>query len=188
MLKDYSQDVTVTIRPSKASDVESITEIYAFHVLNGLATFETTPPGQAEMAERRADALSKGFPYLVAEMGVGANARVVGYAYANLYRARPAYRHTLEDSIYLLKDMGGRGIGTKLLRALIEACEKLGTRQLVAIIGDSANEGSIKVHANCGFAHTGTLKDVGFKFGRWVDTVMMQLAIGEGGTSLPTQK
>ncbi len=172
------------IRPSKAADLAAIAEIYGFHVLNGLASFELLAPSVDEMTQRRADVISRGFPYLVAEF----EGKVVGYAYASLYRARPAYRHTLEDSVYIHKEFAGRGVGKLLLDALIEGCEKTGARQLIAVIGDSANKGSIKLHAACGFKRTGTLKAVGFKFGQWVDSVIMQRAIGSGANSLPPER
>jgi L-amino acid N-acyltransferase YncA len=172
------------IRPSKAADLAAIAEIYGFHVLNGLASFELLAPSVDEMTQRRADVISRGFPYLVAEF----EGKVIGYAYAGLYRARPAYRHTLEDSVYIHKDFAGRGVGKLLLDALIEGCEKAGARQLIAVIGDSANKGSIKLHAACGFKRTGTLKAVGFKFGQWVDSVIMQRQIGVGASSLPTER
>ena len=171
----------IIVRPSKAGDVAAIAEIYGYHVLNGLASFELMAPSVDEIGKRRADVIGRKFPYLVAEV----DGKVVGYAYASLYRTRPAYRFTLEDSVYIHKDHTGRGVGKVLLDALIEACEKAGCRQLVAVIGDSANKGSISLHAACGFKRTGTLKAVGFKFGRWVDSVIMQLAIGEGSKTLP---
>jgi len=172
------------IRPSKASDVAAIAEIYGYHVLNGLASFELLAPSADEIAKRRADVVGKNFPYLTAEI----DGKVVGYAYASLYRTRPAYRHTLEDSIYVHKDFGGRGIGKQLLEALIESCEKAGCRQLIAVIGDSDNHGSIRLHAACGFEMVGVMKAVGFKFGRWVDSVYMQRDIGEGQSTLPPER
>jgi L-amino acid N-acyltransferase YncA len=173
----------IIVRPSKAGDVAAIAEIYGHHVLNGLASFELMAPSVDEIAKRRADVIGRNFPYLVGEV----DGKVVGYAYASLYRTRPAYRFTLEDSVYIHKDFTGRGVGKLLLVALIEACEKAGCRQLVAVIGDSANKGSVSLHAACGFKRTGTLKAVGFKFGRWVDSVIMQLAIGEGARTLPPE-
>ena len=174
----------VTIRPSKASDMSAITEIYGHHVLNGLGSFELLAPSVDEMAKRRADVLSRNFPYLVAE----ADGKVAGFAYASLYRTRHAYRHTLEDSVYVHKEFAARGVGRALLEALIEGCEKAGARQLIAVIGDSANRGSIKLHAACGFKRTGTLKAVGFKFGQWVDSVIMQRQIGGGAAALPPER
>ncbi len=179
---------SINIRPSKPDDVTAITSIYAHHVLHGLASFEATPPSADEMATRRREIIAKGFPYLVAEkieQLQGDTPQVLGYAYASLYRTRPAYRYTLEDSIYLHPDAAGRGIGTLLLTALLEACEQQGARQVIAIIGDSANHASIKLHAACGFTLTGTLHAVGFKFGRWVDSVIMQKALGAGAATLP---
>ena len=172
----------IVIRPSKAGDIAAIAEIYGYHVLNGLASFELMAPSVDEMAKRRAYVVGRNFPYLAAE----ADGRVVGYAYASLYRARPAYRHTLEDSVYVHKEYAGQRVGSLLLAALVEACEKAGCRQLVAIIGDSQNEASIKLHAARGFKHCGTLEAVGFKFGQWVDSVIMQRAIGAGAGTLPT--
>ena len=172
------------IRPSKAADVAAIAEIYGYHVLNGLASFELLAPSADEIAKRRADVIGKSFPYLTAEL----DGKVVGYAYASLYRVRPAYRHTVENSVYIHKDYNRRGIGKLLIDALIEACEKAGCRQMVAVIGDSANEASIRLHASCGFEHVGVMKAVGFKFGRWVDSVYMQRAIGEGESTLPPDR
>lgn len=162
----------------------AIAEIYGYHVHNGLASFELLAPSIDEMTQRRADVISRNFPYLVAEL----DARVVGYAYASLYRSRPAYRHTLEDSVYVHKDFVGRGVGRALLDTLIEGCVKTGARQLIAVIGDSANKASIKLHAACGFKRTGTLKAVGYKFGQWVDSVIMQRTIGDGATTLPPDR
>jgi L-amino acid N-acyltransferase YncA len=173
-----------TIRPSKAGDVAAIAEIYGYHVLNGLASFELLAPSVDEIGKRRADVIGKSFPYLVAEF----DGKVAGYAYASLYRARPAYRHTLENSVYVHKDYSRRGIGRLLMNALIESCEKAGCRQLIAVIGDSGNQSSIELHAACGFTSIGVMKAVGFKFGRWVDSVYMQRSIGEGETTLPPDR
>ena len=172
------------IRPSKAADMSAIAEIYGYHVHNGLASFELLAPSIDEMTQRRADVISRSFPYLVAEL----DGKVVGYAYAALYRSRPAYRHTLEDSVYVHKDFAGRGVGKALLDALIEGCIKAGARQLLAVIGDAANKGAIKLHAAGGFKRTGTLKAVGFKFGQWVDSVIMQRTIGDGAKTLPPDR
>lgn len=179
-----SSALTIVVRPSKAGDIAAIAKIYGFHVLNGLASFEVMAPSVDEMAKRRADVVGRNFPYLVAE----AEGRVVGFAYASLYHGRPAYRHTFEDSVYVHKEYTGRHVGVLLLEALIEACEKAGCRQLIAIIGDSGNEASIRLHAACGFAHTGTLEAVGFKFGRWVDSVIMQRQIGSGASNPPGEQ
>ena len=183
-MNQASASAAVLVRPSKAGDVPAIAEIYGHHVLSGLASFEVLAPSGDEIAKRRADVIGRKFPFLVAEL----DGRVVGYAYASLYRTRPAYRHTLEDSVYLHKDFAGRGIGRLLLTALLEAAHKSGCRQMIAVIGDSANRGSIRLHAACGFRRIGTLKSVGFKFGRWVDSVIMQRAIGAGDASLPPER
>jgi phosphinothricin acetyltransferase len=169
------------IRPTVAADLPFITGIYEHAVRYGTATFELTAPDLAEMT-RRFDALMEGgFPYLVACL----EGRVVGYAYAGAYRPRPAYRFTVENSVYLEPAVHRRGIGLQLLRRLIAESEARGYRQMIAVIGDSANAGSIGVHTVCGFAMIGTHPDVGFKFGRWLDTVMMQRALGDGGDTLP---
>ena len=155
--------------------------IYAQHVLHGLATFEEVPPSTEEMRSRRAAVLELGLPYLVAEMAGG----IVGYCYATRYRPRPAYRHTIEDSVYIADGLSGRGIGTALLGELIARCEAGTWRQMIAVIGDSANSGSIALHRRLGFSTRCTLSAVGFKFGRWVDSVIMQRALGAGETTLP---
>jgi L-amino acid N-acyltransferase YncA len=170
-----------SIVPAEDAHLEGISSIYGHHVLHGLASFETEPPGLEEMRKRHAAVVSQGFPYIVGLL----DGEVVGYAYANLFRTRPAYRFMLEDSIYLRHDMGGRGYGKLLLTELIKRCEAIGIRQILAVIGDSGNLGSIKLHAACGFTPVGTIKNSGFKFGRWVDTVLMQLEVGEGATTLP---
>lgn len=169
------------VRASTPEDLPAITAIYAHHVLHGLASFELVPPDVDEMARRRADVLARGLPHLVAEAG----GRVAGYAYAAPYRERPAYRYALEDSVYIHPDYIGRGMGRALLEVLIETCTGAGYRQLIAVIGDSGNAGSIGLHAACGFVRTGLLPGVGFKFGRWVDSVLMQRALGEGERTLP---
>lgn len=171
----------VTIRPSQDADLAEIVPIYAHHVLTGLASFEEEPPDLAELTRRRAAVLERGLPWLVAVE----DGRLLGYAYAGPYRARPAYRHTLEDSIYLHPAAAGRGLGTRLLSALIDECARLGYRQMVAVIGDSDNQGSIALHRKLGFQMTGVLRAVGFKFGRWVDSVLMQRALGPGQNTLP---
>jgi L-amino acid N-acyltransferase YncA len=161
------------IRASKDSDIAAITQIYAHHVSHGTASFEIEPPDAEEMARRRLDVMSRGLPYLVAEI----DHTVVGYAYATLYRTRVAYRFTLEDSVYIHPDHVGRGFGAALLSQLIPACKEWGCRQLVAVIGDSENTASIRVHEKLGFQHAGVLRNVGFKFDRWIDTVLMQLSL-----------
>jgi L-amino acid N-acyltransferase YncA len=161
------------IREAVDSDVASLRAIYAHHVLHGLGTFEIEPPDEAEMRTRWRQLTSAGFPFLVA---VDAG-RVVGYAYANVFRSRAAYRQTVEDSIYVAPTATGRGVGKALLMALIGRCAALGLKQMLAVIGDSGNVGSIGVHQACGFAHVGTMKAVGRKFDRWVDVVIMQRAL-----------
>jgi L-amino acid N-acyltransferase YncA len=161
------------IRKAMESDIGAITEIYAHHVLHGTGSFEIEPPDAEEMASRMADIVSRGLPYFVAEDGN----TVIGYAYASLYRTRVAYRFTLEDSVYVHHAHMGRGVGRALLVRLIPACKDWGCRQLVAVIGDSENTASVKVHEKLGFQHSGVLRDVGFKFDRWIDTVLMQLPL-----------
>ncbi len=169
------------IRPSTDADLPAITAIYAHHVLHGTGTFETECPDQTEMARRRHDVLGKGLPWLVAER----DGQVLGYAYANHFRPRRAYRFCLEDSIYLAPAAQGQGLGRLLLSELIARCQALGARQMLAVIGDSANAGSIGVHRALGFEHTGVLKASGWKFDRWLDVVLMQRALGTGDSHAP---
>src|ERR1700687_470359 len=169
------------IRPAIAADLPAITEIYEHAVLYGTATFELISPDLAEMTRRFGVLMEGGFPYLVAALEGG----VVGYAYAGAYRPRPAYRFTVENSVYLRPAIHRRGIGLQLMQRLITESEARGYRQMVAVIGDSAHAGAIGVHARTGFQMVGTHPNVGFKFGRWLDTVMMQRALGDGGTTLP---
>ncbi|MEE8274204.1 MAG: N-acetyltransferase family protein [Alphaproteobacteria bacterium] len=169
------------LRESRDADLVAIAAIYAHHVRHGLASFEEEPPDADELGRRRAALLERGYPYIVAEAG-GA---VVGYAYAGPYRPRPAYRHTVEDTVYVAPDAAGRGVGRALLEALIARCTALGYRQMVAVIGDSANAPSIGLHEALGYRRAGTLASVGFKFGRWIDTIILQRALGEGDESLP---
>ena len=169
------------IRPTVAADLPLITGIYEHAVRFGTATFELTPPDLAEMTRRFNTLMEGGFPYLVAVV----EGRVVGYAYAGPYRPRPAYRFTVENSVYLEPATHRRGIGLQLLRRLITESEARGYRQMIAVIGDSANAGSIGVHTRCGFQMIGTHPNVGLKFGRWLDTVMMQLPLGDGAGSVP---
>lgn len=180
------------IRPSTEADLPAITAIYAHHVRTGTGTFELEPPDEAEMARRRADVRSKGLPWLVAEAqeaeapANGQDApQVLGYAYANHFRPRLAYRFCLEDSIYLHPDARGRGVGTLLLAELVGRCEAAGARQMLAVIGDSANAGSIGVHRRLGFEHVGVMKSAGWKFERWLDVVIMQRALGRGDALPP---
>ena len=173
----------VEIRVASAADLIAITEIYQHAVLFGTATFELDPPDVAEMTGRFESLISGGFPYFVAAQ----DGRPVGYAYAGPYRLRPAYRFTVENSIYLAPAVQHRGIGTALLQRLIAESEARGFRQMIGIVGDSANAGSIGVHSKTGFQMIGTHPNVGFKFGRWLDTVMMQRALGEGAKTLPAE-
>lgn len=171
----------IAIRPSRDEDVAAIAAIYAHHVLHGLASFEEVPPAAAEMARRRADILAHGLPYLVAERA----GRVLGYCYAGLYRTRICYRYSLEDSIYIDADEVGRGLGRALLTQVMERSAALGYRQMVAVIGGSDTWPSIRLHERLGFARVGVLPAIGFKFGAWVDTVLMQRALGPGATIPP---
>ena len=173
---------SLEIRPAVVADLPAITEIYEHAVRFGTATFELVPPDLAEMTRRFEAVVDGGFPYFVAAL----EGRAVGYAYAAPYRLRPAYRFTVEDSVYLQPAIHRRGIGRLLLKRLIAECEALGFRQMIAVVGDSANAASIGVHSKCGFEMIGTHPNVGFKFGRWLDIVMMQLALGEGATTVPT--
>lgn len=171
------------IRTATPADIPAIAAIYDEAALNGIATFELEPPGEAEMERRRRTLTDGGFPYLAAEeAGI-----VVGYAYAGPYRERRAYRNTLEDSVYLAAAARGRGIGSALLGELLRQSEALGFRQMIAVIGDSANAGSIRLHARLGFAMVGTFHAVGWKHGRWLDTVLMQIALGAGDREAPTR-
>ncbi len=171
------------IRPAEEADLPAITDIYEHAVRHGTATFEIVPPDLAEMTRRYRALIEGGFPYFVATIDGG----VVGYAYAGAYRPRPAYRFTVENSIYLRPSSHRRGIGQQLLQRLILECEARGYRQMIAVIGDSANVGSIGVHTRTGFTRIGTHPDVGFKFGRWLDTVMMQRSLGEGASTVPPE-
>jgi phosphinothricin acetyltransferase len=167
----------VVVRASTAEDVGEIARIYGHWVLNSSATFEIEAPTPAEMARRRAAILELGLPYLTAEL----NGRIAGYAYANAYRPRRAYRFTVEDSIYVDPQQGGRGCGRALMAALIAECQRGAWRQMIAVVGDSGNAASIGLHERFGFRKVGTLVAVGFKFNRWVDTVLMQRALSESG-------
>jgi L-amino acid N-acyltransferase YncA len=169
------------VRDARDADIAAIQAIYAHHVRHGLASFEEEPPSAGELVARRASVMALGLPYLVAELG----GEVVGYSYATRYRARPAYRYTVEDSVYVADGLAGRGIGAALLGALIARCEAGPWRQMIAIIGDSDNAGSIALHRRFEFTMVGTLRSVGFKLGRWVDSVVMQRALGPGGTAAP---
>lgn len=170
------------VRPAAATDLPAITAIYRQAVEQGTASFELTAPSLQEMMRRFATLTEGGFPYLAACCGD----ELVGYAYAGPYRPRPAYRFTVENSVYLAPSAQRRGIGRQLLRRLIEECEARGYRQMIAVIGDSQNAGSIGLHRSLGFAPIGTHPNVGFKFGRWLDSVLMQRALGEGADTVPT--
>ena len=173
--------MTFSIRNATAADLPAITEIYRDSVLNGTASYEITPPDLAEMAGRQSGIIDKGYPYIVAEEKDGT---LLGYAYASAFRTRPAYRWLVEDSIYLAPQARGRGVGKALLKELLVRCEALGFRQMVAVIG-GASPASVAVHKTLGFELTGTLKGTGFKHGKWLDTVLMQIALGEGTQTEP---
>jgi phosphinothricin acetyltransferase len=169
------------IRPSTEQDLGAITRIYAHHVQHGTGTFETTPPNEAEMASRRADVLSKQLPWLVLEDA----GQVIGYAYGNWFKPRPAYRFSVEDSIYLAPEAAGKGLGRALLAELLARLEAGGIRKVMAVIGDSANAGSVGVHTTLGFERIGVVKSCGWKFDRWLDIVLMEKTLGAGDTTRP---
>lgn len=171
----------LAIRSATEADMDAVAAIYAHHVCHGRASFETEPPPPAELRRRRGEVVARGLPYLVAD-GAGT---VLGYAYAGPYRPRAAYAHTVEDSVYLRPDMIGRGIGRLLLAAVIAACEARGMRQMIAVVGDSANLASIRLHEALGFRRAGVLRDVGFKHGVWLDSVLLQRRLGEGAATPP---
>jgi L-amino acid N-acyltransferase YncA len=172
---------SIVIRPASAADLDTITEIYADAVTHGTASYELEPPGRAEMGTRFATLKDGGFPYLVAEKA-GA---VLGYAYAGAFRPRPAYRFIVEDSVYVAPQAKGQGVGLGLMQALIEACQAAGFRQIIAVIGDGhADSASVRLHEKLGFRHSGRLEGSGYKHGRWLDTVFMQLSLN-GGASVP---
>nr|WP_295080531.1 GNAT family N-acetyltransferase [uncultured Roseateles sp.] len=174
----------ITIRPSTEADLAAIQAIYATAVLHGTGTFETEVPDLTEMQRRRAEVLSRQLPWLVAEVG----GEVQGYAYANYFRPRLAYRFCVEDSIYLAPSAQGKGLGRLLLAELIARCEQAGARQMLAVIGDSANAGSVGLHKALGFSPKGVLESAGWKFGRWLDVVMMQRQLGLGDQSEPEER
>ncbi|HEX9395778.1 MAG TPA: GNAT family N-acetyltransferase [Burkholderiales bacterium] len=169
------------LRPAAAADFPAIQAIYSHHVIHGLASFEEVPPALEEMRRRHADCAAASLPWLVADIG----ASVAGYGYCSPYRSRSAYRYSLEDSVYVRPDAQGKGVGSALLRELIARCEALGYRQMIAVIGDSANAASINLHASHGFLRAGLLRSSGFKLGRWVDSVLMQRPLGRGDASPP---
>jgi len=178
---------SVSVRDSEPAEIGAICDIYAHHVSHGFASFEEAPPDRAEMERRRAEILARGLPYLVAILpGRGPrDGDVAGYAYASPFRTRSAYRFTLENSVYVAPNMQRRSVGRALLAALLPRCAALGYRQMIAVIGDSANHASIGLHADVGFVEVGRLRAVGFKLGRWVDSVLMERALGPGDSTLP---
>jgi L-amino acid N-acyltransferase YncA len=171
------------LRPATAADVAAITAIYRPAVLEGTASFELEPPDEAEMLGRFTAITDAGYPYFVATLAD----RVVGYAYASAYRTRPGYRFTVEDSVYIAPEAQGKGVGSLLLKALIEASTAKRYRLMVAVIGDSRNQASVTLHRNAGFTFCGTIHSIGYKFGRWLDTVIMELPLGEGDKSAPRE-
>ena len=181
MKRHPMSDRSPLIRAARASDLPHIRAIYSHYVETSVATFETAQPDLAEMTRRFDGLRARGFPYLVGEI----DGEIVGYAYAGTYRSRAAYDYAVEDSVYVAHDRQGHGIGRTLLSALIERCTALGYRRMVAVIGDSANHASINLHLALGFSHAGVLPSVGYKLGRWVDSVTMQRALGEGDSTPP---
>ena len=171
----------VAVREALEADLPSVEAIYAHHVRTGFASFEVEPPGLAEIARRFRSIREGGLPYLVADL----EGRIAGFAYAGPYRSRPAYRYTLEDSVYVAPEAQRRGVGSALLSELIRSAEALGYRRMIAVVGDSGHEASIAIHLKHGFSHAGTLRSVGFKFERWVDTVLLERPLGAGDETPP---
>ena len=171
------------IRPSSDADLPAITAIYAHHVLHGTGSFETEPPSVADMTTRRADVLSKGLPYLVVEQ----DGKIAGFAYGNWFKPRPAYRYSVEDSIYMAPELQGKGLGRALLAELMARFEAVGIRKVMAIVGDSANTGSVGIHLALGFTQVGIVDSCGWKFGAWRDIVIMQKTLGLGNTQPPNE-
>jgi phosphinothricin acetyltransferase len=171
------------LRAATTADIAAITAVYRPAVLHGTASFEIEPPNEAEMLRRFEAIAGAGYPYFVAEL----DGRVVGYAYANAYRTRPAYRFTVEDSVYIAPEAQGKGVGAMLLKALIDTSTAKGYRLMVAVIGDSRQFASIALHRSAGFTFCGTIHSVGYKFGRWLDSVVMELPLGEGDRSAPRE-
>jgi len=179
----HTYNPRMLVRTAAAADMAAIQAIYAHHVMHGLASFEEAAPTLAEMQRRHGEVIALGLPYLVAED----SGAVLGYGYCAPYRTRSAYRFALEDSVYVKEGLQRRGVGRELLAELIARCERLGYRQLIAVIGDSANAASIALHAKLGFVRAGTLRSVGYKFGRWVDSVTMQRPLGGGDMTPPRE-
>jgi L-amino acid N-acyltransferase YncA len=177
------RNADLDLRNCLEGDMPAVTTIYGHHVRYGTASFETDPPSLDQMCRRRYHIVTKGLPYLVAV----SDGRVLGYAYAGPYRSRPAYRDTVENSIYIDTEFTGRGIGKRLLPALVAECEICDLRQLIAVVGDSTNLPSIQLHERCGFQRVGVLRSVGYKHGRWLDSVMLQKALGRGDTIPPAR-
>ena len=175
------------VREAESADLEAITAIYAHHVRHGTASFEEEPPERAAMEARYRAILDRGLPYLVAELAPRGVREVLGYAYAAPYHARPGYRYTLENSVYIDPEAQGRGLGRALVSELLARCTALGYRQMIAIIGVGENRASVRLHDSLGFRHAGTLAAVGFKFGRWIDCEIMQRPLGEGAGTLPEE-
>ncbi len=175
-----TQTAEIIIRDCEATDMDAVTRIYAHHVEQSLASFEETAPDEKEMTRRRDVILQKNHPFMVAEI----NGRVLGFAYASTFRSRSAYDRTVENSVYVEPSATGQGVGSKLIEQLINTCTELGFRQMIAIIGDTENHASIRLHERFGFKQVGLLNATGFKFGRWVDTVIMQRRLGDGNTTL----
>ncbi|KAF0119907.1 MAG: phosphinothricin acetyltransferase [Xanthobacteraceae bacterium] len=174
----------LSLRPATPADIPAITAIYGPNVRDGIASFEYEPPDQAEMAKRQAAILDAGYPYLVAEI----DGAVAGYAYASAYRARPGYRFACENSVYVSPAAQGKGVGRALLTRLIEECAALGYRQMIAVIGNLGNHGSIALHRACGFTVVGVLPSIGWKLDRWVDCVLMQRPLGDGDRTPPADR
>ena len=176
--------MSLLVRPAAAADIPAITAIYGPAVLTGTASFEVDPPDQAEMLRRFEAITGAGYPYFVAEV----EGRIAGYAYASAYRTRPGYRFTVEDSVYIATDAQGKGVGKALLERVVARCRDDGFRLMIAVIGDSANFASITLHRRLGFRYCGTIHSVGYKFGRWLDSVVMELPLGEGDRSTPAER
>ena len=176
--------MSLLVRPAAAADIPAITAIYGPAVLTGTASFEVDPPDEAEMLRRFEAITGAGYPYFVAEV----EGRIAGYAYASAYRTRPGYRFTVEDSVYIAPDAQGKGVGKALLERVVARCRDDGFRLMIAVIGDSANFASITLHRRLGFRFCGTIHSVGYKFGRWLDSVIMELPLGEGDRSTPAER